>query len=113
MSHPLLEKHRDTLNGALNAIATRGYWTPFPEMPSPKLYGETAPDDGKRAFEAHLGKQFELGQPGQTGWHGGARRFQGALAGADGAPAAGGSATKPMRCSPARCAAPMTSTTRP
>ena len=71
MSHPLLEKHRDILNGALNAIATRGYWTPFPEMPSPKLYGETAPDDGKRAFEAHLGKQFELGQPGQTGWHGG------------------------------------------
>ncbi len=71
MSHPLLEKHRDTLNAALNAIATRGYWTPFPEMPSPKLYGETAPDDGKRAFEAHLGKQFELGQPGQTGWHGG------------------------------------------
>ncbi|MDX9885610.1 phenylacetic acid degradation protein PaaN [Thauera sp.] len=71
MSHPLLEKHRDTLDGALNAIATRGYWTPFPEMPSPKLYGETAPDDGKRAFEAHLGKQFELDQPGQTGWHGG------------------------------------------
>ncbi len=71
MTHPLLEKHRDTLDAALNAIATRGYWTPFPEMPSPKLYGETAPDDGKRAFEAHLGKQFELGQPGQTGWHGG------------------------------------------
>ncbi|MGD9871271.1 MAG: phenylacetic acid degradation protein PaaN [Thauera sp.] len=71
MTHPLLEKHRDTLDAALNAIATRGYWTPFPEMPSPKLYGETAPDDGKRAFEAHLGKQFELDQPGQTGWHGG------------------------------------------
>jgi hypothetical protein len=39
-------------------------------MPSPKVYGETAPDDGKRAFEAHLGQQFELGQPGQNGWHG-------------------------------------------
>ncbi len=24
MSHPLLEKHRATLDGALNAIATRG-----------------------------------------------------------------------------------------
>ncbi|MFU2489639.1 phenylacetic acid degradation protein PaaN [Thauera sp. WH-1] len=71
MTHPLLEKHRATLEGALNAIATRGYWSPFPEMPSPKLYGETAPDDGKRAFEAHLGKRFELDQPGQTGWHGG------------------------------------------
>ncbi|HRP24912.1 phenylacetic acid degradation protein PaaN [Thauera sp.] len=71
MTHPLLEKHRATLEGALNAIATRGYWSPFPEMPSPKLYGETAPDEGKRAFEAHLGKRFELDQPGQTGWHGG------------------------------------------
>ncbi len=71
MTHPLLEKHRATLEGALSAIATRGYWSPFPEMPSPKLYGEAAPDEGKRAFEAHLGKRFELDQPGQTGWHGG------------------------------------------
>jgi len=71
MPHPLLEKHRATLESALDAIATRGYWSPFPEMPSPKLYGDAAPDEGKRAFEAHLGKQFELGQPGQTGWHGG------------------------------------------
>ena len=64
MTHPLFEKHRATLEGALGAIATRSYWSAFPEMPSPKLYGETAPDDGKRAFEAHLGKHFELGQPG-------------------------------------------------
>jgi phenylacetic acid degradation protein paaN len=71
MTHPLLEKHRAVLEGALNAIATRGYWSAYPEMPSPKVYGETAQEDGKRAFEAHLGKQFELGQPGQTGWHGG------------------------------------------
>ena len=71
MTHPLLEKHRATLEGALSTIATRGYWSPFPEMPSPKLYGEAAPDEGKRAFEARLGEQFELGQPGQTGWHGG------------------------------------------
>ena len=71
MTHPLLEKHRATLEGALSAIATRGYWSPFPEMPSPKLYGEAAPDEGKRAFEAHLGKRFELDQPGQTGWDGG------------------------------------------
>ena len=71
MPHPLLEKHRATLESALDAIATRGYWSAFLEMPSPKLYGEAAPDEGKRAFEAHLGKPFELGQPGQTGWHGG------------------------------------------
>ena len=71
MSHPLLEKHRATLDGALNAIATRGYWAAYPEMPSPKLYGETAPEDGKKAYEAHLGQRFELGQPGQKDWHGG------------------------------------------
>ena len=54
MSHPLLEKHRATLDGALNAIATRGYWSAYNEMPSPKTYGETAAEDGKKAFEAHL-----------------------------------------------------------
>lgn len=71
MSHPLLEKHRATLDGALNAIHTRGYWSAYNEMPSPKVYGETADDDGKQAFEAHLGGRFELGQPGQRGWQGG------------------------------------------
>ena len=70
MSHPLFEKHRATLDGALNAIAIRGYWSPFSEMPSPKVYGETAAADGKAAFESHLGRNFELGQPGQGGWGG-------------------------------------------
>src|SRR5690606_17711095 len=28
-----------------------------------------APEAGRAAFEAHLGKPFELGQPGQCGWH--------------------------------------------
>jgi phenylacetic acid degradation protein paaN len=71
MSLQLLEKHRATLDGALNAIRTRGYWSAYNEMPSPKTYGETAADDGKQAFDAHLGKQFDLQQPGQTGWTGG------------------------------------------
>jgi len=68
MTHPLFEKHRAKLDAALNAIHTRGYWAAYNEMPSPKTYGETAPDDGKKAFEAHLGQQFELNQPGATGW---------------------------------------------
>ena len=71
MTHPLFEKHRATLDGALNAIQTRGYWAAYSEMPSPKVYGATAPEDGKRAYEDHLGKQFDLAQPGQVGWHGG------------------------------------------
>jgi phenylacetic acid degradation protein paaN len=63
MTHPLFTKHEATLNQALTAIATRGYWSPFAEMPSPKVYGETANLDGEAAFKAHLHGTFELGQP--------------------------------------------------
>ncbi len=51
-----------------------GYWSAYNEMPSPKTYGETAAEDGKKAFEAHLGKQFVLEQPGQMGWVGASSR---------------------------------------
>ncbi|MBU0587355.1 MAG: phenylacetic acid degradation protein PaaN [Gammaproteobacteria bacterium] len=71
MPHPLFDKHRALLDAALQAIQTRTYWSPYNEMPSPKTYGETAAEDGKRAFEALLGKKFEITQPGQTGWLGG------------------------------------------
>ena len=71
MSHPLLEKHRATLDGALNAIRTRSYWSAYSEMPSPKVYDENAPTDGKAAYESHLNGRFALEQPGQTGWSGG------------------------------------------
>lgn len=68
MAHPLFEKHRPTLDAALQALRTRGFWSPYLEIPSPKVYGETAADDGKKAFEAHLHQRFELDQPGITGW---------------------------------------------
>ncbi|MBV8895381.1 MAG: phenylacetic acid degradation protein PaaN [Acidobacteriaceae bacterium] len=55
------------LDKAVQAIQTRGYWSPFSEMPSPKAYGETANDDGKKAFEALLHKPFPLDQPGNMG----------------------------------------------
>ncbi|GGD97222.1 phenylacetic acid degradation protein PaaN [Caballeronia grimmiae] len=61
------------LDKALSAIETRGYWSPFAEMPSPKVYGETASADGEAAFKAHLGKTFELDQP-STGETVGAER---------------------------------------
>ncbi|MDR5814549.1 phenylacetic acid degradation protein PaaN [Caballeronia sp. LZ033] len=63
MTHPLFTKHEATLDRALAAIETRGYWSPFAEMPSPKVYGETANADGEAAFKAYLGKTFELDQP--------------------------------------------------
>ena len=68
MTHPLLERHRATLDGALKAIATRGYWTPYPEQASPKIYGEGANDAGKQAVAAMFDQRFDLGQPGVTGW---------------------------------------------
>ncbi|MFM0197572.1 phenylacetic acid degradation protein PaaN [Paraburkholderia strydomiana] len=63
MTHPLFTKHEDTLQKALAAVETRGYWSPFVEMPSPKVYGETANADGEAAFKAHLNATFELDQP--------------------------------------------------
>lgn len=68
MSHPLFEKHQATLDAAIQAIHGRGYWTPYPEMPSPKVYGETAMADGKAAVDALVGQDFVLDQPGQSGW---------------------------------------------
>jgi phenylacetic acid degradation protein paaN len=63
MTHPLFSQHKDTLQKALAAIETRGYWSPFAEMPSPKVYGETANADGEAAFKAHLNQTFQLDQP--------------------------------------------------
>ncbi|HEV7821267.1 MAG TPA: phenylacetic acid degradation protein PaaN, partial [Burkholderiales bacterium] len=67
MTHPLFAKHEATLAGALRAIETRGYWSPFPEMPSPKVYGETAAADGDAAFKRLLHQCFQLDQPAGVG----------------------------------------------
>ncbi|KRV47454.1 aldehyde dehydrogenase [Wenjunlia vitaminophila] len=61
----LIERHRETLGKALEAIRTRDYWTPYPEHP--KAYGEQAPAAGRAAFDALLNRHFELGQPGDGG----------------------------------------------
>jgi phenylacetic acid degradation protein paaN len=66
--HPLYAKHAETLKRALTAIAERGYWSAYPESPSPRLYGETAAADGEAAFRGYLGAQFPLEQPGADGW---------------------------------------------
>ncbi len=63
----LFDTHRALLDGALSALATRGFWSPFPEVASPKVYGETAQADGQAAVQALLGQDFPLAQPGETG----------------------------------------------
>ena len=67
MSHPLFERHQALLDQALRAIAERGYWSAFPESPSPKVYGEGAAEAGKAAFDALLNKPFPLTLPGAEG----------------------------------------------
>jgi len=67
----LVAKHAERLDAALAAIAGRGYWSAYPESPSPRVYGEGTAEAGKAAFEAHLGKPFPLGQPGADGQVGG------------------------------------------
>ncbi|GAA0446652.1 phenylacetic acid degradation protein PaaN [Streptomyces sp. NPDC046215] len=69
----LIEKHRPTLDQALDAIRTRAYWSPYPEHP--KAYGaegtgSLSAAEGQAAFEALRGKRFELDQPGNDGWVG-------------------------------------------
>jgi len=54
----LVEAHCQTLQRGREALATRGYFTRYPESPSPRVYGETAAAEGLAAFEAHLGSDF-------------------------------------------------------
>jgi phenylacetic acid degradation protein paaN len=54
----LIEAHRETLQRAREALASRGYFSRYPESPSPRVYGESAAPDGLAAFEAHLGTDF-------------------------------------------------------
>ncbi len=42
-----VDAHRETLDRALAAIADRGYWSNYPESPSPRVYGEGAAADGQ------------------------------------------------------------------
>ncbi|MCM2305875.1 MAG: phenylacetic acid degradation protein PaaN [Sulfuritalea sp.] len=62
MPHPMFEKHQTLLQQAVAAIETRGYWSPYAE--NPRVYGDTAVEDGRQAFEAYRGAQFYLDQPG-------------------------------------------------
>lgn len=56
----LFDRHRALLDQAVAALAERGFWTPFPEVPSGRIYGETARDEGLAAYESRLGRPFAL-----------------------------------------------------
>lgn len=67
MSNNFFSRHQETLDRAVEAIHDRRYWSQFPETPSSKIYGDTANEDGNRAFEARLQKNFPIDQPGVVG----------------------------------------------
>lgn len=61
----LFDRHRPVLDAAVRAIGTRGFWTPFPEVPSGKIYGETVKAEGEAAYAALTDAAFDLpGHPG-------------------------------------------------
>lgn len=63
----LFARHRDRLDAAVAACATREFHSAFDESPSPRVYGETAAAEGQAAFEALLGGDFPVGTPGSDG----------------------------------------------
>jgi phenylacetic acid degradation protein paaN len=70
MSNSFFSTHQQLLKDAAEAIEKRTYWSAFPEVPSGKIYGETANEAGKAAFESRLHKPYSLTLPaisGQTG----------------------------------------------
>ncbi|MFK5633538.1 phenylacetic acid degradation protein PaaN [Ornithinimicrobium sp. LYQ103] len=56
--HPLLDRHRETLEQAGTALRERSWFSRYPESPSPRVYGETAPEDGLRAHDRTLHHDF-------------------------------------------------------
>lgn len=63
----LFVKHRERLEGALAACATRSHFAPFVESPGRRHHPEGAHADGKARFEARLGRPFPLTLPGEVG----------------------------------------------
>jgi phenylacetic acid degradation protein paaN len=63
----LYDKHRALFAQAQEACEQRHCWSPYPEMPGKYPDAEAAQARGLAAFEAHLGRAFELDQPGHHG----------------------------------------------
>lgn len=74
------DKHQALLDRALEALRQRAFWSPFPEIPSGKTYGETAREDGLAAFQALRDGDFDLpGHPNQRRLGAEVSAFGGAL----------------------------------
>ena len=56
----LFEKHNKTLSRALEEIKNRGFWSPYFEMPSSKVYGEGEKEKANESFKTQLNNKFEI-----------------------------------------------------
>ena len=64
-------EYKTILNNAIRALHERTFFAQYPEHPSPKIYGETADEDGKSKFQATLNNKFEeLDQHHAEKWEG-------------------------------------------
>jgi phenylacetic acid degradation protein paaN len=71
VSSDFFQRHESLLTRAVEAAASRGYWSAYAESPSPRHYGETANEDGRAVFEGLRGKAFPLTVNGAEGTVGG------------------------------------------
>jgi phenylacetic acid degradation protein paaN len=67
-NHSLFENHKQMIEQAVNAVHERVYWSPFPEMPSKEVYGETAEADQKQRYEQQLGQKFDRLKQSHDAW---------------------------------------------
>lgn len=56
----LFEKHNEILQRAMKEIKNRGFWSPYFEIPSSKVYGEGKKEESIKAFKAQLNNKFEI-----------------------------------------------------
>ena len=60
-----LDLHRESISKAVSAVTDRSFFAHWPEIPSGKIYGETAQVDGEERFKSMLNSIFTF--PHQTG----------------------------------------------
>jgi len=65
------QRHQSILDNAIQAVHQRTFFAQYPEHPSPKIYGETADQEGREKFQQGLDKKFEeLNQGDPVDWKG-------------------------------------------
>ena len=67
----MINKHKATLDAAVQALHGRTFFAAFPENPSPEIYGADADAQGRAKFAAQRGQHFtELQQGEPEAWVG-------------------------------------------